>query len=132
MLGVLAAVAVPRLTGTKQVYDSLGFYDGTKGILRYAQKSAIAKRRVVCVGFTATTVTLTFASAAGSAVCDANLIGPGGENPYAITASSAVVYAPAPANFTFNTLGQPSIGQVITIAGGVTNITVNADTGYVQ
>jgi MSHA pilin protein MshC len=131
VLGILAAVAVPHLSGTKQTYDDLGFYDGTKASLRYAQKSAIAKRRTVCVGFTATSVILTFASAPGAAVCDANLIGPAGENPYTITAASST-YAPAPTNFTFNTVGQPSVGQVIAIAGGVTNITVNTDTGYVQ
>ena len=75
VLGILAAVAVPQLSGTKRTYDDLAFYNGTKGILRYAQKSAIAKRRMVCVGFTATTVNLTLASAPGSAVCDANVIG---------------------------------------------------------
>ncbi len=131
VLGILAAVAVPQLSVTKQTYDDLGFYDGTRGILRYAQKSAIAKRRTVCVAFTATSVTLTFATAAGSAVCNANLIGPGGENPYTITAASST-YAPAPANFTFNSLGQPSLAQVITFASGSTAVTVNADTGYVQ
>ena len=132
VLGVLAAVAVPHLSGTRQTFDDLGFYDSTKAILRYAQKTAIAKRRVVCVAFTATTVTLTFASAAGSAVCDANVTGPGGENPYTITAGSATTFAPIPANATFNSLGQPNAGQVITIAGGIAPITVNTDTGYVQ
>lgn len=132
VLGILAAVAVPQLSGTKHTYDDLAFYNGTKGILRYAQKSAIAKRRMVCVGFSATTVSLTLASAPGSAVCDANVIGPGGENPYVITAPSSTLFAPAPVDFTFNALGQPSTGQVITIAGGVTAVTVNADTGYVQ
>jgi MSHA pilin protein MshC len=132
LLGVLAAVVAPRLAGSRQGYDNLGFYNNTKAILRYAQKSAIAERRTVCVGFTTTSVTVTFASAPGAAACNANLIGPAGENPYIVTAAASTTFAPAPTNFTFNTLGQPSLGQVITIAGGVANITVNTDTGYVQ
>jgi len=132
LLGILAAVVAPRLAGSQQGYDNLGFYNNTKAILRYAQKSAIAERRTVCVGFTATSVTLTFALAPGAAACNANLIGPAGENPYIVNAAGPTTFAPAPTNFTFNTLGQPSLGQVITIAGGVANITVNTDTGYVQ
>jgi MSHA pilin protein MshC len=134
LLGILAAVAGPQLIGTQQVYDDLGFYNNTQSILRYAQKSAVAKRRVVCVAFTGTTVTLTFSSASAyaPAACDTNLVGPGGENPFSITASSATAFAPVPANFTFDALGRPSVGQVINIAGGVSAITVETDTGYVR
>lgn len=131
VVGILSAVAGPLLGNSKQTYDDLGFYDGTRAILRFAQKAAIAQRRTVCVAFAAASVTLTVATAAGSAACNANLIGPGGQNPYTIAAVSST-FAPTPANFTFNTLGQPSLGQVITITGVGVNITVNADTGYVQ
>lgn len=128
--GIIVAVAVPQLSGTKQTYDDLGFYDATKAILRYAQKSAVAKRRTVCVAFTATSISVTFATAPLAAVCNANLIGPAGENPYTVNAVSST-FAPVPNNFTFNSLGQASAGQVISIVNA-TNITVNADTGYVQ
>lgn len=130
-LGILAAIAAPQLTGT-QAYDQLGFSDRTLAILQYAQKSAIAKRRQVCAAFTATSVTLTFSSAFNPPACDTNLTGPGSENPYALTATGVATYSPTPANFTFNPLGQASVGQTITIAGGVRPITVEADTGYVH
>ena len=139
VVGILAAVAVPRLSDT-QIYDQLGLYDNTRAILRYAQKSAIATRRVVCVTFTLTSATLTVAQTAGSFNCGANnLTGPSGENPYTITAKSSATYAPAPADFNFNPLGQPvdAAGsllptQTISIADGVSSIVVEADTGYVH
>lgn len=132
LIGILSVVAVPRLTG-QQAYEELGFFDETRGILRYAQKTAVAKRRLVCVAFTANGVSLTFASAAGAAVCDTPLAGPSGETPCQIVARSAgSSYAPLPGNFTFDPLGRPSTGQVITIAGNPRTITVEAETGYVH
>lgn len=143
VVGVLAAVAVPRLSDT-QVYDQLGLYNNTRAILRYAQKSAVATRRVVCVTFTlagtAPSVTLTIAPTAGTFICGANnLSGPGGENPYTITAASSATYSPLPTNFNFDALGRPvdNTGsllptQTITVAGGASAIVVEADTGYVH
>lgn len=137
--GILAAVVIPSLNGSSQTYNALGFYDSTKAALRYAQKSAIAKRRTVCVAFTANGLTVTFASAFGPNTCDTNLTGPAGENPYTITSASGSGYAAVPTNFNFNPSGQPvdtAAGlplptQTITFAGAKA-ITVNADTGYVQ
>jgi MSHA pilin protein MshC len=133
LIGILAAIAVPQLTGT-QVYDQLGFTDRTLSLLQYAQKTAIAERRQVCVTFSATGATLTFSSAFSPPACDTNVVGPGGENPYAVAATGLAAYAPAPANFTFNALGQASAGQTITFAGVglVRTITVEQDTGYVH
>jgi MSHA pilin protein MshC len=131
VVGVLAAVAVPMLSGT-QVYDQLSFSDGTLTLLQYAQKSAIAKRRQVCATFSATKVTLMYSSAFGSAACDAQLIGPGGETPYSLLANGTVTYSPQPADFNFNALGQASIPQTINFAPVARPITVEADTGYVH
>jgi MSHA pilin protein MshC len=135
LIGVLAAIALPQLTGTS-AYDQLGFTDRTLAILQYAQKSAISRRRQVCVTFTATSATLRFSSAFTPAVCDTDLTGPGGElipGGFTIAASGQVKYAPTPANFTFNPLGQASVGQAITFNGvNVRAITVESDTGYVH
>ncbi len=132
LIGVLAAVALPQLSGT-QVYDQLGFSDRTLTVLQYAQKSAIAKRRQVCATFTATSVTLSYSSQFSPAVCDTALVGPGSESPsYGATATGAVTYAPQPAAFNFNPLGQASIPQIIDFAPVPRPITVEADTGYVH
>jgi MSHA pilin protein MshC len=68
MVGVLAVVAIPRFTGVAS-FNAMGFTDRAMASLRYAQKQAIAKRRNVCVNVNAagTTVTFTYANAAGSA-----------------------------------------------------------------
>lgn len=134
IIGVLAAFVGPRLMD-KQVFDERGFFDGTQAILRYAQKTAIAKRRMVCVVFGGNSVTLRFASTPGAAACDTDLPGPAGEvAPYQVQASSANIYfSPVPTNFSFDALGRPSSGPItISINGIPRNITVEAETGYVH
>jgi MSHA pilin protein MshC len=127
LAGIIAAVAAPRLSGTR-VADEIAFAQDTRGALRYAQKTAIAQRRMVCVAFSATSVSFTVAPNFGGA-CSSALIGPGGENPYTVTTTSSG-FGSVPANFSFDALGVPSIGQTITVAG--VNITIEAGTGYVR
>jgi MSHA pilin protein MshC len=132
IIGVLAVAAIPRMFD-RSTFDSRGFYDETVSALRYAQKAAIAQRRTVCATFTATSLTLTVASAAGSATCDTNLASPAGGNPFAVTPrSTGITYVTAPTAFSFNALGQASIGQTIQITGATGSITVEQDTGYVH
>jgi MSHA pilin protein MshC len=130
IIGVLAATILPQLSGLG-VFDQLGFSDRTLAILQYAQKSAIARRRQVCVSFTTTSVSLTFASTFGGA-CDTGLAGPGSEPaPYTVSATGNTNYALLPTNFFFNALGQASVQQQITVTGAQP-ITVESDTGYVH
>ena len=44
ILGVLAAVAAPRMFNSGDFYAA-GFHDETLALLRYAQKTAMAQRR---------------------------------------------------------------------------------------
>ena len=62
--GILAAIVVPRFIGT-DTFSSRGFYDEAIGIVRYAQKTAIAWRQqiFVCV----TPAKIAAAAAAGCA-----------------------------------------------------------------
>jgi MSHA pilin protein MshC len=106
--------------------------------LRYAQKSAIAQRRFVCVVFGANSVALTIdSSIPRDDVCDTPLIGPSG-GAYLVdnvhVAFDTVAPAVAPVNFSFNALGSPipDAGQVITVKGYATPITLEAGTGYVH
>src|SRR5665647_363876 len=62
MLGVLAVFAAPRIFNSDDFY-ARGFHDETLALLRYAQKTAIAQRRTVCVSFAPKEVSLTIASA---------------------------------------------------------------------
>jgi MSHA pilin protein MshC len=137
LIGILAVVAVPRLNTTD--FQARGFHDETLALLRYAQKTAIAQRRTVCVTFASDSVTLTIADAPATADCAGKaLTGPRGESPATVTASTNIAYTggTAPTAFTFDGLGQPSAGQTIKVANNSVDIsptiTVEADTGYVH
>ena len=99
--------------------------------MRYAQKTAIAQRRTVCVSFTVNSATLKVDND-GSAGCEANLAGPRGETPGSITARSGVNYSALPAAMSFDALGRASLGQSIAVQGVGRSITVEAGTGYVH
>ena len=131
IIGALAVAAIPRLLDS-QTFDSRGFNDQTLAALRYAHKAAIAQRRTVCVSFSASSVTLTMASVAGSSTCDTNLAGPAGGSPFQVSASPGVTYTASPSNFVFNGAGQASLGQTLQVSGVSNTITVEQDTGYVH
>lgn len=135
MLGILAVYAAPRMFNSGDFY-ARGFHDETLALLRYAQKSAIAQRRTVCVAFTPTTTTLTIAALAAAPACATPLVGPNGEGQALITARTDVTYNPQPADFSFDGLGQPSASPTIQVAYSGTaipsTITVEAGTGYVH
>lgn len=145
VMGVLAAVAVPKIVGVS-AFDGRGFHDQTLAYLRFAQKTAVAQRRTVCVSFTSTSVTLTIASAAGTFDCStaATLVGPQAESPVVLNAKSGVSIGLAgsgslPAAFNFNSLGEPisSSGtaqatQVLQVSGAANLITIESSTGYVH
>jgi MSHA pilin protein MshC len=129
LVAILGAVVIPRLGSSP--FDTLAFVEETQAILRYAQRSALAMQRTVCVAFGANSVTLSYASAYGSSTCDTSLAGPtGSPAAYQVTGRGTSSFSPVPANFSFDRLGQPSAGQGITIAGGRT-IRVEPGTGYV-
>jgi MSHA pilin protein MshC len=147
MLGVLAVVAAPRIFNSSDFY-ARGFHDETLALLRYAQKTAIAQRRTVCVTFSAAapaTAKLTIASAASSSTCNTSLLGPnincaGGPtgSQACINANAGVSYsATSPATVSFDGLGQPVAASysVQVATGGVSiskTVTIESGTGYVH
>lgn len=140
LLGVLAIFAGPRFLRSSDFY-ARGFHDETQAYLRYAQKTAIAQRRTVCVTFTSTTVSLAIASAEATSNCASagTLLGPKGETGPVVTARSGVGFTSPPTSFNFDGLGQPvtSAGgaqatQVIQVSGVSKSITVETATGYVH
>ena len=141
ILGVLAVFAAPRLFDSNDIY-ARGFHDETLGYLRYAQKTAIAQRRTVCVTFGGSnSTTLTIAANAATFDCTTagTLSGPNGAAPVVLTAMPGVAYTAAPTSFNFNGLGQPitSLGaamatQTIQVASVDRSVIVEAATGYVH
>ena len=135
--GIIAATALPRFF-SRNSFDSRGFYDQVISTLRYAQKTAIAQHRFVCVTFGTNSITLTYdatppSTAHLTATCPGSaLTSPAGDTPYTVTASSSVTLSGAAA-FNFDALGRPNITPPsITVSGYATPITVEAETGYVH
>ncbi len=135
MLGVLAVFAAPRVFNRGD-FEARGFHDQTLSTLRYAQKTAIAQRRVVCVAFTANTVTLARASLEASSNCDTPLIGARGEA--VLQAPNNIAFTSVPVAFRFDGLGQPLEGastpapRSFQVGNTDRTITVEAVTGYVH
>lgn len=128
VMSVLAVVALPRLWGS--TFNELTFYDETLAALRFAQRTAVTQQRTVCATFTASQLTLTYASVYGSTVCDQPLLRPASTSQYQVTAPSPVSYTAA-STFRFDRVGVPNLSQTITFSGGKTLI-VEAGTGYVH
>jgi len=134
--GVLAAVAVPRFFVSQQFYDR-GFYNQALAISRYAQKSAIAMRRNVCVNIASATlsINLTYASAVGSSsTCDTNLPSPvAGTAPFTVTAKTGTTLSSSSTPIIFNALGGvSSAAATTTITVSSRTITIDTNTGYVR
>ena len=131
--GILAATVLPRFMGSHG-FEERGFRDETAAALRYAQKSAIAERRLVCVSFSAGGLTARVAAASGASNCSAGteLTGPAGMA-LSVVATGGASYSPMPGSLTFNALGQPSSGMSIAIAGlPALPVVVEVETGYVH
>ena len=138
MLGILSVFAAPRIFSSDGL-NARGFHDETLAFLRYAQKSAIAQRRTVCVAFTSTSATLSIASTAATVSCDTGLRGPRGDSPGTISAKTGTAYSTMPMDFNFDGLGQPVNGvgiladvQTIQVNNAANTIMVEAVTGYVH
>ncbi|MDZ4073272.1 MAG: GspH/FimT family protein [Hylemonella sp.] len=131
LLGVLAVVLVPRIN--PQDFGARGFYDETLALLRYAQKTAIAQRRTVCVALNAGGVALTIdQNTPPDLICDGPPILPnlprGGDGLAATVAGGGAI-----GSFQFTPLGSTNQAGNVTISmPDSANITVDAETGYVR
>lgn len=131
IVGILAAVALPRFIG-RTGFDSRAFHDESLGIVRYAQKTAIAWRRSVFVCVTANSVTAGAASG-----CAAPLTSPATGAALTATAPSGVTLPVT--SFSFDSGGRPNPDAQVTIAFTSTisgdparQIVVERETGYVH
>lgn len=125
VVGILAVAALPRMFD-QNVFEARGFFDETKSLLRYAQKTAVAQRRTVCVALGATGVGLTIAGAANSNVCNTPLTLPN-------TPRGGTGLVPSVAAFQFRSVGGTDQAADVTlvIAGATGSITIDHTTGYV-
>lgn len=139
LVGILAVSVMPRLQATVALRDD-SWRDGVVTALRYAQKTAVSHRRLVCATVADTTVTLTIASANPATSCNQSLAGPTGGAAFATADNPAMLTTVTPAGVLFF---QPD-GRVTTTGAGTTAsnrtisltgasaITVRGETGHVE
>lgn len=136
LLGVLAAVAIPRMVG-RTGFEARGFADEVASALRYGQRSAIAMRRPVYVlvsGPPTCPLRLCLDSS-----CTQPLINPATNSAFCLATPALVAlsYPGWGGSFSFSASGRPTLGAAYTVsssAPGVSSriITVEAESGYVR
>ena len=134
VIGVLAVVAAPRFVSS-DVFETRGDAGLLSSTLRYAQKTAIAQRRVVYMVYSATvppTLKLCFALD-----CNQTVVNPENGNAYAFVFSQNVQVSAA--SIGFDSLGRPvpnaNANFVVTNNNNHSQsvtINVEADTGYIH
>jgi len=126
IMSVIAAVALPRLN--ESGIDAAWFQEQVKAAVRYAQRQAVAQRRLVYVrvdGPPGAQLRLCYDAACSQPLTDiAN-----GSN-YALAVPSGVTLSASGSPFSFDGLGQPSSAVALSVNGSP--VTVTAETGYVQ
>lgn len=132
ILAILAALGLGRF-GATHTFEARGFADQAAALVRYGQKLAIARHGPIFVAQQVDRLQL--CRAAGNP-CPAGQGAPGpeGETPFEALAPADVVISATAANFSFDANGRPSQAVVLTFnsADGATNLTVEAETGYVH
>ena len=142
--GILAVVAVPRMLDMDQ-FSARGTRDFVGAALRYAQKSAIAMRRNVCVTVGATQLTVTYAGSAGadqSCAAGNAVLNPGNNLAYSHADNALPSKAPVstPTSVIFDALGRPlsapstprTTALTISVTGNATPLTIEPETGIVR
>lgn len=136
LIGILSVVILPRMTSTSGFTSAL-LRDQLASTLRYAQKAATSRRRLVCVSIAPGSVGLTVATTAGATTCDQNLHLAGGESAL-VSKDAAVTISPAPQTLFFQPDGRITTNGNATAVYNAT-LSVSGDllsivgaTGYVR
>ena len=114
LIGILSAVALPKLQGVLSFRDD-AWHDQLVAALRYAQKSAVSHRRLVCADLSATGLALTIAATNPATSCSTVLPGLDGSSNAAASQGGAAASVSPSGSFYF----QPS-GRVTTDGAGTT------------
>ena len=138
LTGVLYVFAAPGMFDTQSIV-AIGLHDETLSFLRFAQKNAVAQRRLVCVEFTENSVALYNSTLPDANSCNSSLKGPGGEMPGVVTGKENAAYEITPRNFNFDGSGRPvdptgaaMLRQSIHVKLAESAIIVEPVTGYVH
>ena len=135
LIGVLAAIGVPKLVGDNS-FAAATFGDEVASALRSAQKTAVARRRLVCATVDASSVTLQMADRPGAAACSIALDGLGAATTVpGVTVTTHTLYFQPNGLITANPTGRDTVrGAVVIGLDGEERrrIAFEGSTGYVQ
>lgn len=133
IIGILAVMVAPRFMSSK-AFASRGFYDEAQAVVRYAQKTAIARRQPIMVCVAANEIS---AISNGNCAAQVTVPHPLSGAPLRSTAPDGVTLASTAASFSFDGLGRPTPPATVTFNSTITDdparqIVVAAETGYVS
>jgi len=133
LIGVLAAIGVPRLIGDNG-FAAATFGDEVASALRSAQKTAMARRRLACAVTGGQAVNLGLASAPRAAGCDITL-GAASTGAAGVAVSSHTMYFQPNGAITSDAAGRnPLRGSIVISLHGQArrSIAFEGSTGHVQ
>jgi MSHA pilin protein MshC len=134
LAGIVSFSAMGRLNDVGEV-NAQGFADQLASSIRFAQKAAIAQRRIVYVNVTAASSRI-YACLDAATGCAQPLFQPAGGS-LDLTGPASVAITTTNSQFSFNGAGIPSTATVVTIVASAATgqsftVTVQPDSGYVQ
>lgn len=139
LLGILSVFVAPKLVAAISLQDD-AWRDELQGALRFAQKSAVARRRLTCVTISNTTVSITTASGNPASACTVAMTGPDGKATYATAPSGSatttvspagVIYFQPDGRVTTDGAGSSAADRTISLTG-VASLVVLGETGHVE
>lgn len=136
ILGVLAATALPKLTGALSLRND-SFHDQVVSALRYAHQVAASHRRLVCATIDASGISLNVAATNPATACSTALPGPDGQSSYASNAigiglsPTGTLYFQPSGRVSSDGAGGSVTDWTITVTGADT-ISVIGETGHVE
>lgn len=140
LASILAAVALPKLNVATNVRDDI-WRDGLLSGLRFAQKSAVSHRRLVCATVSDTQISLQIASANPATSCNTDLIGPrstgvfatsGNGNTKTAVSPAGIIYFQPDGRTTTDGAGATVAARTVTITGVGTAIAILGETGHAE
>ena len=130
LIGIMAIVAIPAFSRSSD-FRGLEFRDKTVAALRFAQKTATSHRRLVCVSFTASTVTLSIAETNGGSSCNLPLQLPWVDSQTLVSGdANNAVFAAVPDAINFKPDGTATNATITVL--NQSPIQLVGKTGYVQ
>ncbi|MDI1347965.1 type II secretion system protein [Aquabacterium sp.] len=139
LLSILSVSAMPYLGSATGMRDD-AWRDQVVVALWHARSTAVTHRRVVCVSFTATTVSLAMARNNPATACDLPVPSPDGRGTFAQAANSAAATSVSPTGVLYfqpggrvtTALGGGATAQWTVSLQGVAPVRIEGATGHVE